>query len=115
MSTGNIEVQGFHDSKIPCDKVRRYRDLALLYLKRITNNRIVGREEDEDIIICIRTVAEAFYDSMEHGNIQSENNDGYSVAFKDCDMYSVAYKVARELLPPEMLYRGMQVAGDKLC
>lgn len=115
MSIATIEIAGFHDSKIPYDKVTRYRDLALLYLKRITQNRITGHEDDEDIIICIRTVAEALYDNLERGNILSENNDGYSVTFRDSDTYSVAYKTARELLPPEMLYRGMQIAGDKLC
>lgn len=100
---------------IPNEQAQVYMDRAFLYLKRITLNRIASLSTENDTAIAVSAVAEVFYAHTERGNIASENNDGYSVAFRDTDLYAEAYKTALEYLPPEILYRGMQVVGDGLC
>lgn len=101
--------------KIPADKVHIYIDRAWLYLKRVTLNRIAAYEEYDDVAIAVSAVAEVLYEHTERGVLASENNDGYSVSFRNTDMYTEAYKTALQYLPPEILYRGMQVAGDGVC
>ena len=101
--------------KIPADKAHIYIDRAWLYLKRVTLNRIAAYEDDNDVAIAVSAVAEVLYEHTQRGTVASENNDGYSVSFRNTDMYAEAYKTALEYLPPEILYRGMAVAGDGLC
>lgn len=102
-------------SKIPEAQAQVYMDRAFLYLKRITLNRIEAISDENDATIAVSAVAEVFYAHTEHGNITSENNDGFSVSYRDTDMHTEAYKTALQYLPPGILYRGMRVAGDGLC
>lgn len=102
-------------AKIPKDVAQVYMDRAFLYLKRITLNRIEPLSDERDIMIAVSAVAEVFYAHTERGNITSENNDGFSVSYRDTDMHTEAYKTALQYLPPGMLYRGMQVVGDGAC
>ncbi len=102
-------------TKIPNEQAQVYMDRAFLYLKRITLNRITAHENDNDIVIAISAVAEVLHEHTTRGAVASENNDGYSVSFRDADMYAEAYKTALEYLPPEMMNRSMIVAGDCLC
>ncbi len=102
-------------TKIPNEQAQVYMDRAFLYLKHITLNRIAALSTENDTAIAVSAVAEVFYSHAERGNLSSENNDGYSVSFRNTDMYAEAYKTACEYLPPEILYSGMKVVGGGLC
>ena len=98
-------------NKIPEEQAQVYMDRAFLYLKNITLGKIEAAKENPDVINAVCAVAEVFYSFAEQGNAQSENNDGYAVTYKNTSESKEAYRVAAELLPPYLLYRGMEVKG----
>ena len=98
-------------NKIPAKEAQVYMDRAFLYLKNITLGRIEAVKGHEDIITTVSAVAEVFYAFSEQGNAKTENNDGYSVTYKDSSVMCEAYRVAAELLPPYLLCRNMEVVN----
>ncbi len=99
----------YRGNQIPKEEAQVYVDRAFLYLKNITLGRVEAEKDTEDVITAISAVAEVFYTFSLQGNAKSENNDGYSVTYKDSSVSKEAYRVATTLLPPHLLYRGMEV------
>ena len=77
---------------------------AEAYINKITFGRITEVTDDIKNAVCAVCEVYAAYDGRE--GIAGENNDGYSVTYKD-DRERQLYEAARTFLPSELLYRGL--------
>ncbi len=95
------------DLKIPASEFPRWERCARNELARITGGKS-ETSELECVKTCICEMAEAMYAKENLGGVLSENNDGYSVSYKDEDVKSILYDVAkRNLFGTDLLYRGV--------
>lgn len=95
------------DLKIPAAEFPRWERCASSELSRITG----GKSESSELLCvknCICEMAEAMYEKDALGGILSENNDGYSVSYKDESIKTALYDIAkRHLFGTDLLYRGV--------
>lgn len=95
------------ENKIPASLFPLFERRAENELMFLTDGRIKGKE-DECIKICICEMAEFLYNCLEKGEIKSENNDGYSVTYKERDIKQELFKIAQvNLFGTELLFRGV--------
>jgi hypothetical protein len=96
------------DGKIPPEAFPFWARKAETMLNRITCGNIT--EPTEAVKLCVCEIAELMYADEKAGNISSENNDGYSVAYvkqkpqpvRICDI------VRTYLAGTGLLYRGYE-------
>lgn len=94
--------------KIPAAEFERWERCASGELSRITGGKS-NASNDECIKICVCEMAELLYQEMLQGGIASENNDGYSVTYKNGDSKAKLISIAkRHLSGTDYLYRGVE-------
>lgn len=80
---------------------------ASKYLDKITFGRIDDADDNVKLAMC--AVAEEMLKVGIASHIASETNDGYSISYKNTGERESLYKTAGLFLPPELLYRGVEV------
>lgn len=81
---------------------------ACAVLDYITDSRFSKLEPTDKTLQCLCEVAELLYRQSENGNIQSENNDGYSVTYREQNRFVGIYETAGKYLAETgILYRGL--------
>lgn len=78
---------------------------ASKYLDKITFGRIDDADENVKLAMC--AVVDSMHKTERVSHIASESNDGYSISYKNTG--ESLYKTASMFLPPELLYRGVEV------
>ncbi len=80
---------------------------ALAYIDKITFGRITEMSESIKCAVC--SVCEALNRRIEAYGIKQEQNDGYSVTYKDAEIseFDDLYMSASVFLPSELLYKGI--------
>lgn len=116
----NRELKAFYDfnygvnAKIPETAFTLFTARAVSELDRITDGRFSELPPCDAKFVCILDAAEILYEESQTGNIQSENNDGYSVTYKNSDSKTPQkriYEMAKSYLHGSgILYRGLD--GD---
>ncbi len=95
------------DLKVPAAEFERWERCASGELARITCGKS-NASKDECIKACVCEMAELLYQDMLRGEIVSENNDGYSVTYKNGDSKTELIAIAkRHLSGTDYLYRGV--------
>ncbi len=111
----NDELKAFYDfiyginGKIPDTAFTLFTQRAVSELDRITDGKFSRLPDDNLKFLCILDAAEFLYEEAQTGNIQSENNDGYSVTYKNTETHSMKfYEIAKRYLSGTgILYRGL--------
>lgn len=83
---------------------------ARAYVDRVTFERTKRMDElTHDVQMAICAVAEVYFDADSTSMIASENNDGYSVSYRDgrSSLRRMLRQSAETFLPSELLYRGL--------
>ncbi len=91
-------------AKIPREELMLWLKRAAAELSLLT----MGRSEEnigDNMAMCICEIAEHLYESSARSHIESENNDGYSVKYKNRDR-KIAQIAKRYLAGTGLLYRG---------
>ena len=85
----------------------KYEIRALAYIDKITFGRIVDMTESIKCAVC--SVCEALKRRGSAQGIKQEQNDGYSVTYKDAEVseFDDLYMSASVFLPEELLYKGI--------
>jgi len=80
---------------------------ALAYVDKITFGRITEMTESVKCAVC--NVCETLARRSFKDGIKQEQNDGYSVTYKDTDSleFDDLYMAASVFLPSELLYKGI--------
>ena len=79
---------------------------AKAFLRKISNPSFDIDENDEDVKIGLCALCDCLFDSLETGNVQREEWDGFVRAYSSGNMYDELIKTASVFFPPELLYRG---------
>ena len=80
---------------------------ASAYLDRITFGRI--DDADENVMFAMCAVVDEMHRCKNTSHIAKETNDGYSISYKGVDEKEKLYDAAKLFLPPEFLYKGVEV------
>ena len=80
---------------------------ASAYLDRITFGRIDSA--DENVMFAMCAVVDEMLKSKKTSHIATETNDGYSISYKSVNEKENLYDTAKLFLPPELLYKGVEV------
>ena len=94
-------------AKIPNEELMLWLKRAAAELSRLTLGRS-GSDKSEPVLTAVCEIAEAMYEYENRAHIRSENNDGYSVTYKDNGIDTE--KIAKRYLSDTgLLYRGDDV------
>lgn len=94
---------------IPEKEAQIYAERAYRMLFNMTVGRIEAEKDSDAVIAAVSASAEVLYRHAVRGDIRQENNDGYSVTFRDTKAEDEVQRIAKALLPPHLLFRGVEV------
>ena len=97
--------------KIPKEAQAVFTARAWLYLRKITLDKIVAYEDEQDTLTCVSCVADVMYDLDTRKYLHSESNDGYSVTYNDTEEDAALYKTALQYLPYDCIGCRLDVVG----
>ena len=80
------------DCKIPAAKYPLWEKRAKVILEKMTGGKSTAHKNDERVKMCICEIAECIYEERKRQGIVSENNDGYSVSYKNTNVKNLAVR-----------------------
>lgn len=99
----------YHGTLIPEKDAPIYAERAYRMLFNMTAGRIEAEKDSDAVVSAVSASAEVLYRHAVRGDIHQENNDGYSVTFRDTKAEDEVQRIARSLLPPYLLFRAVEV------